>query len=121
MQKPIRSLKWKRPNDESATDVTDAIQEGIVSATPHPDDDIDRPKGYSLRLTLKPDRTDFAESLRNALMDVEPATVTIRLDGVDEPIADVPVNVSKVPYPGDQNVAEMGVPPEGHDKLHSYV
>ncbi|MFB6097973.1 MAG: hypothetical protein ABEK84_02465 [Salinibacter sp.] len=46
--------------------------------------------------------------------------VTLHLEGLDPPIPDLPVSVSKVPYPGDQNTAELGVPPEGHDKLHEH-
>jgi len=120
MQKTIQAIEWKRSDDETPTDVTDAIEEGVVSATPHPDDEIDRPKGYSLKLILKPDSNAFAAELQEALLDVEPAIVRLRLDGVDESISNVPVNVSKVPYPGDQNVAEMGVPPDGHDRLHPH-
>jgi len=115
----IQSMTWQRPDADSPTDVTDALAEGIVSSTPHPDDDVDHPKGYSLTLTLKPNYTDFAEDIQQALMDVEPAIVTVRLDGADG-IIELPVSVSKVPYPGEQNTAEMGVKPEAHDRLHPY-
>lgn len=120
MRRSIQSIEWKRAGAETATDVTDAIEEGVVAATPHPDETIDRPKGYSVRLRLKPDRAAFAEDLQEALMDVAPSFVTLRLEGVDDPIRDVPVSVSKVPYPGEQNVAELGVKPEGHDAFHEY-
>lgn len=115
----IQSITWKRPGADAAIDVTDALDDGVVSPTPHPSDDVDHPKGYSLHLTLKPDATDFAEDLRHALMDVEPATVTVRLETVDEQLT-LPVSVSKVPYPGEQNTAEMGVKPAAHDRLHPY-
>lgn len=119
-ERTIHNIKWKRSDDSTYTDVTDAIENGLVSATPHPDDSVDRPKGYSVRLTLKPDSTDLAEELQEALLDVEPATVTLHLEGGEAPIENLPVSVSKVPYPGEQNVAEMGVPPEGHDRLHEH-
>lgn len=119
-ERSIRSIEWKRAGDASFVDVTDAIQEGVVSATPHPDDSVDRSKGYSVRLTLKPDSTEFAEELQDALLDIDPARLVVELDGSEAPIEDLPVSVSKVPYPGDQNVAEMGVPPEGHDRLHEH-
>jgi hypothetical protein len=58
--------------------------------------------------------------LQDALLSVEPARVLVHLEGLDASICDLPVSVSKVPYPGDQNTAELGVPPEGHDMLHEY-
>jgi hypothetical protein len=121
MPRPIQQIAWKRAEDSSYTDVTDAIEEGVVSATPHPDEEVDRPKGYSIVLTLKSDSTAFADDLQAALMDMEPATVTLHVEEVGAPIKDLPVSVSKVPYPGDQNTAELGVPPEGHDQLHEHL
>ena len=53
-------------------------------------------------------------------MSLDPPTVTIQLEGVDEPIADVPVGVSKVPHLGEQNEAELSVKPEGHDHVHPH-
>jgi hypothetical protein len=41
------------------------------------------------------------------------------LETVDEQPT-LPVSVSKVPYPGEQNTAEMGVKPAAHDRLHPY-
>lgn len=120
MDKPLRSIEWKSPDAETYTDVTDAIENGVVSSTPHPDEAVNRPKGYSVKMTLKPDSTAFAESLQDALLNVEPAEVTVRLDGVDAPVTDVPVGVSKVPHLGEQNEAELGVQPEGHDQFHEY-
>jgi len=119
MDRPIRSIAWKRPGDETTTDITDALDEALLSSTPHPDDDIDHPKGYALKLILKPESTDLATEIQEALMDVDPSTVTVRLEDVDRPM-ELPVSVSKVPYPGDQNVAEMGVKPEAHDRLHEH-
>jgi len=120
MERPIDTIAWKRPDDTAFTDITDAIDEGVISATPHPDDDIDRPKGYSLKLVLKPESTGLASDLQAALMDMEPATVRLRMADVSEPIKALPVSVSKVPYPGEQNVAELGVKPDGHERLHPY-
>lgn len=54
MSRSLRRIKWKRARDETYTDITDAIVEGAVSATPHPDPDTDRPKGYSVILILHP-------------------------------------------------------------------
>lgn len=120
MPRSIHQVSWKRASDSYYTDITDALEEGTLTATPHPDEAVDRPKGYSVRLTLKPDRTDLADALQEALLDVEPARMTVHLDGAEEPISDLPVSVSKVPHLGTQNTAELGVPPEGHDKLHEY-
>jgi len=120
MSRSIRQIEWKRSSDDAFTDVTDAIEAGTVSATPHPDPDVDRPKGYSVTLTLKPDSTEFADALQAALLDIDPAEVNVQLDGISDPVRGLPVSVSKVPYPGDQNVAELGVPPEGHDQLHEH-
>jgi len=120
MQRHIQSIEWARSEGETPTDLTDAIEEGVVTATPHPNDAVDRPKGYTVKLTLKPDQAALAEQFREALMDIEPSTVTLQLDGVEEPIRDVPVGVSKVPYPGEQNVAELSVKPEGHDAFHEH-
>ena len=120
MEKRIRRIKWKRPTDDAFTDITDALSAAVVSATPHPDDEIDHPKGYSLKLTLHDDSTDLAEDLQSALMDMDPARATLHLEDIDAPITDVPVNVSRVPYPGEQNVAELGVTPEGHEAFHQY-
>lgn len=53
MQKRIQSIQWKRAHDEAPTDVTDAVQEGTISATRHPDDHVE-PKGYTVTLTLEP-------------------------------------------------------------------
>lgn len=119
-EQSIRSIKWKRASNDSYADVTDAIEDGVVSATPHPDDSVEQPKGYSVTLTLKPDSTVLADELQEALLDVDPARLTVQLEGSEESIEDLPVSVSKVPYPGDQNVAELGVPPAGHDRLHEY-
>jgi hypothetical protein len=120
METTIRSIEWKRLGSEGTIDVTDAIEKGVVSATPHPDDDIDRPKGYTVKLVLKPESTEWAEDLQAALMDVEPAELTLWLEDAETPVSEVPVRVSKVPYPGEQNVAELSVKPEGHDKLHEH-
>jgi hypothetical protein len=121
MPRPIRHIEWKRSSDDAFTNVTDAIEKGTVSATPHPDPEIEHPKGYSVTLTLLPDSTAFADELQAALLDVEPSRLILHLDGLAAPIENLPVSVSKVPYPGDQNVAELGVPPEGHDLLHEHV
>ncbi|MFP4229015.1 MAG: hypothetical protein ACLFTE_09330, partial [Salinivenus sp.] len=94
MERRIERIKWRRPEADVFTDITDALSDAVVSATPHPDDDIDHPKGYSLKLTLRDDSTDLADDLQAALMDMEPARVTLTLAGVDTPIRDVPVNVS---------------------------
>ncbi|MFB6249653.1 MAG: hypothetical protein ABEL97_13895 [Salinibacter sp.] len=120
MDRSIRALKWKRPADDQFTNVTDALVEGIVSATPHPDPEIDRPKGYSLELTLRPDSTAFADELQAALLDVDPSLVTLQLDGVEAPISAVPVGVSKVPHLGERNDAELSVKPEGHEQFHEH-
>ena len=120
MDRPIRALAWKRPSDDQFTDVTDALEKGVVSATPHPDEAIEHPKGYSVELTLRPDSTAFADALQAALLDVEPARVTLRLDGVEAPIAEVPVGVTKVPDLGRRNDAEFSVKPEGHDQFHPH-
>jgi hypothetical protein len=120
MDRSIRTLAWKRPDDDPFTDVTDALEEGVVSATPHPDEAVDRPKGYSIELTLRPESTAFADALRAALLDVEPALVTLRLDDVDAPISEVPVGVTKVPDLGRRNDAELSVKPEGHDQFHAH-
>ena len=117
MPRSIRQVEWKRSSEKAFTDVTDAIADGSISATPHPDPDVDRPKGYSVTLTLKPNSADFADDLQAALLDVEPARLNVQLEDSDAPIRNLPVSVSKVPYPGDQNTAELGVPPEGHKKL----
>lgn len=119
-ERTIRSIEWKRAGTDSYANVTDAIEHGVVSATPNPNDHVDRPKGYSVTLTLKPDSTALADELQEALLDVEPARLTVQLEGSEAPIEDLPVSVSKVPHPGDQNVAELGVPPEGHDLLHEH-
>lgn len=120
MNRALQSLTWNGPAVDEPIDVTDALESGRVSATPHPDDTIDQPKGYTIELTLKADSTAFAEVLQDALMALDPITVTLQLDGVDSPIADLPVGVTKVPYPGDQNEAELSVKPDGHDRLHPY-
>jgi hypothetical protein len=120
MPRSIQQIEWKRASDDAYTDITAAIEEGSLSATPHPDDTVDRPKGYSVRLTLKPDSTALAEALRDALLDMDPARMIVHLDGVEAPIRDLPVSVSKVPHLGTQNTAELGVPPEGHDQLHDH-
>jgi len=118
MAHSIQHLEWKRSDATEYTDVSDTIETGNVSATPHPDPEIDQPKGYTMTLTLKPDSTDFADALQEALLDMDPARVNVQLEDIDAPIRGLPVSVSKVPYPGDQNTAELGVPPEGHDLLH---
>jgi len=120
MPRSIRQIEWKRASDDAYTDITEAVEEGTLSATAHPDDTVDRPKGYSVRLTLRPGSTALAEALQEALLDMNPARVRVRLDGVDEPIRDLPVSVSKVPHLGTQHTAELGVPPEGHDQLHDH-
>ncbi|WP_263784666.1 hypothetical protein [Salinibacter grassmerensis] len=120
MTRSIQQVEWQRASDDVYTDITDAIDEGVVSATPHPDDAIDRPKGYSVRLTLLPDSTVLADALQDALLDMDPARMTLHLEGVDEPVSSLPVSVSKVPHLGTQNTAELGVPSEGHDKLHEH-
>jgi len=120
MPRSIQRIEWKRSSETNYTDVTDAIQDGTVSAMPHPNPEIDQPKGYSVTLTLKPESTDFADELRSALLDVDPAAVTLRPDDLDASVQDLPVSVSKVPHPGDQNGTELGVPPEGHDRLHEH-
>jgi hypothetical protein len=120
MDRPIRSIEWQPPGSDTARDVTDAVEAGVVSATPHPDDAVDRPKGYSVKLTLAPDAEAFAGELQDALLSVDPAAVTVRLDGADEPVPDVPVGVTKVPHLGEQNEAELSVKPEGHDQLHPH-
>ncbi|MCS3627840.1 hypothetical protein GGP85_000584 [Salinibacter ruber] len=120
MPRSIQQAKWKRASADSYTDITDAVDEGVLAATPHPDDAIDRPKGYSVRLTLAPDSTALADALQDALLDMDPARMTLHLEGVDEPISALPVSVSKVPHLDTQNTAELGVPSEGHDQLHPH-
>lgn len=120
MDRPIRAIEWSPPGAETARDVTDAIEAGVVSATPHPDDAVDQPKGYSVKLTLTPDAEAFATELQDGLLSVDPAVVSVHLDGVDDPISGVPVGVTKVPYPGEQNEAELSVKPEGHAQFHPY-
>jgi hypothetical protein len=118
MPRTIQHLQWKRADADAYTDITDAIAEGTVSATPHPAPDVNRPKGYSVVLTLHPHSTALADALQAALLDVEPARLSLRLEGVETPVSDLPVSVSKVPHLDAQPTAEMGVPPEGHDQLH---
>ena len=120
MRRHIQSIEWARPGAGADADLTDAIEEGNVTATPHPNDAVDESKGYTVHLTLKSDQTALAEEFQEALLDVEPSTVTLQLEGVDEPIREVPVGVTKVPYPGDQNDAELSVKPEGHGALHEH-
>jgi hypothetical protein len=120
MPQSIQQIEWKRASDDAYTDITGAVEAGTVSATPHPDDSVDRPKGYSVRLTLKPDSTALAEALQDALLDMDPARLNVQLDGAESPIRALPVSVSKVPHLGTQNTAELGVPPEGHEQLHNH-
>jgi len=118
MDRPLRTLKWRAPDADRYTDVTDAVESAVVSATPHPDDAVDRPKGYAVKMTLRPDSTAFAEDLQAALMALDPAVVTLQFE--DAEIADVPVGVTRVPHLGEQNEAELSVKPEGHDALHPH-
>jgi hypothetical protein len=120
MEQPIRTLRWTGPDADQPTDVTDAVKTAVLSATPHPDENVDRPKGYSVVLTLKPDSTAFATELQEALVAFTPATVTLELEGTDTSISDLPVGVSKVPHPGEQNEAELSVKPDGHEQLHPH-
>lgn len=120
MDRPIRAIEWRPPGADTARDVTDDIETGVVSATPHPDDAVDEPKGYSVKLTLTVDAEAFADELQDALLSVDPAAITVHLDGVDAAIESVPVGVTKVPYPGEQNEAELSVKPEGHDQFHPH-
>jgi hypothetical protein len=120
MDRPIRTIEWHPPGTDTPRDVTDDIETGVVSATPHPDDAVDDPKGYSVKLTLTSDAEAFAEELQDALLSVDPAAVTVYLEGVDNPIPDMPVGVTKVPHLGEQNEAELSVKPEGHGQLHPY-
>jgi hypothetical protein len=120
MDRPIRAIEWQPPGASAARDVTNAIETGVVSATPHPDDAVDDPKGYSVKLTLTADAEAFADELQDALLSVDPAAVTVHLDDIDAPIEDVPVGVTKVPYPGEQNDAELSVKPEGHAQFHPH-
>jgi hypothetical protein len=120
MSRSLHRLKWKRAGDETYADITDAIVEGTVSATPHPDPNTDRPKGYSVILTLHPESTGLAGDLQSALLDVNPVRLTFQMEGADAPITDLPASVSKVPHLDDQPNAELGIPPEGHDKLRAH-
>lgn len=97
--KRIQSIHWKRAHDAAPTDVTETIQEGTISATRHPDDNVAEPKDYTVTLTLDPDSAAFAEALEEALLDVQTSQVTDELVGVDEPVDNTPVSVSKGPYP----------------------
>lgn len=120
LPKEIQSIQWKRTHDESRTDVTNAVREATISATPHPDESIAEPKGYTVTLTLDPDNTAFAQALEEALLDVQAPEVTVEFAGVDAPVNDIPVSVTKVPYLPDQCVAELSVTPEGQERLHSH-
>jgi hypothetical protein len=120
MDRSIRSIEWRPPGTDTARDVTGAIETGVVSATPHPDEAVDEPKGYSVKLTLSPDAETFAGELQDALLSVDPAAVTVYLDGTDEPVSDVPVGITKVPHLGEQNEAELSVKPDGHDLFHPH-
>lgn len=53
-------------------------------------------------------------------MNFETAEVSLRLEGVDASISNVPVGVSKMPHLGEQNEAELGVKPDSHDKFHDH-
>lgn len=120
MDRSIHSIQWKQPEDESAMDVTDAIEKGVISSTPHPDPNVDTAKGYSVHLTLKPDSGAFADALQEALMTLDPPRVTLQLDGVEDTFSNVPVGVTKVPHLGVQNEAELSVKPEAHDQFHKH-
>jgi hypothetical protein len=119
MDRSLRTLQWKAPDASSYTDVTDAVESAVVSATPHPDDAVDRPKGYSVKMTLKPDSAAFADELQDALMALDPAAVSIAFED-GEAVSDVPVGVTRVPHLGEQNEAELSVKPDGHDRLHPH-
>ena len=127
MERPIHSIQWQRAGAESPIDITDQLDEAVVSATPHPDENVNRPKGYTVKLTLKPESASLAQELQEALMDVENGRLTVRLADTDEP-ATVPARISKVPYldddaadiPREQRVAELPIPSEGHDQLHDH-
>lgn len=121
MEYTIRTVEWKRAQDDEAVDVTDALDAAVLSPTPHPDPDVNRPKGYTIKLTLKPDRTSLASEFQEAMLDLDPPTVSLTLQGHDDTLRALSVNVSKVPYPGDQNVAELGIKPEDHDRVHDYL
>jgi len=56
MDRPLRAIEWKAPDADHYTDVTDAVESAVVSATPHPDDAVD------------------------------PATVFLHLDDADPPV-----------------------------------
>jgi len=120
MDRPIRELQWKAPDADTYTDVTDAVESAVVSATPHPDDAINRPKGYSVKMTLTPDSATFADELQETLLAVDPAAVTLQFEDGDAEVADVPVGVTRVPHLGEQNEAELSVKPDGHDRLHPH-
>ncbi|HKL88340.1 MAG TPA: hypothetical protein VJ884_04985, partial [Salinibacter sp.] len=69
---------------------------------------------------LSSDAETFAAELQDVLLSIDPASVTVHLEGVDAPITDVPVGVTKVPHLGEQNAAELSVKPEGHAQFHPY-
>ena len=123
----IQSIQWQRAGADAAVDITDQLDEAVISATPHPDESMPHPKGYTIKLILHPESMNLAQMLQEALMDTEYGQLTVRLAGTDEP-ATVPVRVSKVPYlgganddpPREQRTAELPVPYEGHDQLHAH-
>ena len=120
MERRIESIAWKRSDSDQFTELSDAVERAVLSATPHPDDSIDEPKGYAVKLVLSTGSDALASELQEALMDLEPATVRLQLADTSAAISEVAVGVSKVPHLPDQNEAELSVKPEAHATLHEY-
>lgn len=119
MERALRRVQWKRPDWDAYADVTDAVENAVVSATPYPDEGIDRPKGYSVLLRLRPDSTELAAEIRRALMSFETVQLTLEFEAGEE-VAGIPAGVSKMPHLGEQNTAEFSVKPDGHDLLREH-
>lgn len=82
--RPADGIKWKRPEADSYTDPSDALERGTCYVTVNHPNFASKIKRVRLKITLDEDRSDLEDDLQDAATSNEHLDVSLSLEGIDE-------------------------------------
>lgn len=82
----VESFAWKRPNEDSFSDISHEIEQGTCRVQVKPPEYSSKIGSVEVELTVKSDRKDLMQQMRDAVTDNETVELSLSIDGVEEPI-----------------------------------
>lgn len=117
MRKRIQSIEWRRPNADSFSDLTGAVEHSVCDVEVKPPEHSSKIGKVTVQFTLKKDRSELEDEIFDSASNDEHVDLSLSLQGIDqrlEPIV-ARINPKSRPWFGDRRFTL--IVKEGHEKF----